>query len=512
MEKIAEKKHLPLFRMIIPAFGINVFTRFARSMTSLGPIMVATMANKMEGWRVEVVDENNWSGSRDKQGLPDHRSLQQKSPATVVGFYCGLSSTIPRVWQLAEFYHIFSVVTIAGGWHAHYRPSEMLNKSIDVVVHGEGEKVIQEILNVVARDGCFFDVPGISFRDDGKQTTNPPEFSETRDLNDLPYPDFGLLRYARKIKYYPIGRIRGCDMNCEFCSVKGKPRWSDAQHLFETVNWLAETRKARRFFLVDDRAEGDLAGTIEFFEMISKRYGRRLSFTVQMRLGAAKNSVLLDVMKNAGVRVVCIGFESPIDEELKAMGKGYSSAKMLEWVKIWRGQGFRIHGMFIFGYPLKEIDGLVDLKERIRRFRRFIRQSRIDTIQILHPVPLVGTELRKRLEQEGMIFPLSVVPWDRYDGNNACFLSNDMTMEEFQKIPMKLMGRFYNFWAFIRIPFKTIAFLADCCIRGWDRWYRDWFRDILKCGGYFLIRRWRRKQEDSDFIKKLEKYQSEQSK
>ena len=507
------KREIRLFRMIVPAsLELNVFSGFISKMTALGPVMVATSVNKVQGWRAEGIDEGNFRGPRDSQGLPDHKALQDRNPATAVGFYCGLSSAIPRVFHLAEFYHKSFAVTIAGGWHAHYQPTEMLENNIDVVVHGDGEYVIWQILSAVEKDGCFADIPGISFWGAGERKTNSSETLEVRDLDDLPHPDFGLLRHAGKIKYYPIGRIRGCDRNCEFCSVKGKPRWSSHQHLFETVNWLVETRRACRFFIVDDRLEGDLAGAIEFFKMVSERYGRRLGFTVQVRLETAQKRELLEAMKNAGVRVVCIGYESPIDEELKAMRKGYLSAKMLEWTRIWRSCGFRIHAMFIFGYPhpQKEISRLVNPKEDVKRFREFIRKSHVDTIQILLPVPLPGTALRERLIEEGRIFPLAIVPWDRYDGNSVCFLPKGMSRRELQEIQMKLMVRFYNLWAFARIPFKTIASPVDCFIWGWDRWYRHWFRDILKAGGYLLVRRWKRGRREGDFIRQLEKYQPDE--
>jgi radical SAM superfamily enzyme YgiQ (UPF0313 family) len=508
MKEIAERKDRPLFRVIIPAFPWdNIFTEIAKSMTALGPIMVATAANKVWGWRVEVVDENNYEGPRNSRGLPNHEVLQARNPAMVVGFYCGLSSTIPRVLELASFYHGFSA-TVAGGWHAHYCPEEMLNGGIDVVVHGAGEEIIQMILGAIAGNGSFADIPGISFWESGQPKTNPPEMLQIRDLDDLPYPDFGLLKWAGRIRHYPTGRIRGCGMKCEFCSVKGKPHWSTPRHLFETVDWLVETRKARHFFLVDDRSEEDLTGTIEFFEMISERYGKRLGFTVQMRLEAAKNTELLEAMRKAGVRTVCIGFESPIDEELKAMHKGYSSASMLEWVRIWRSYGFRIHGMFIFGYPLEETRGLVTAKEMAREFKRFIRKSRIDSVQILHPVPLVGTALRRRLIEEGRIFPLEVVPWDRYDGSYPCFRPNNMTLRELQEIPVKLMKWFYNPMSFIKILLKTVTFPVDYLIRGWDNWHRHWLRDIIRCGGHHLIRRWQRRQGNDVFIEKLEKYEN----
>lgn len=501
-----EEKKWQLFRMVVPVFpNWNIFSGYANRMTALGAVMVATSANKLYGWRVEIIDENNFTGERDEADLPNHQLLHKENPADVVGFYCGLTSTVERVWQLAKLYHQQGVLTIAGGWHAHYCPEEMLRNGIDVVVHGDGEKVIQEILRAFANGESFEDIPGISFLRNGAMITNEPEMLEIQCLDNLPFPDFGLLRHANKIKLYPIGRIRGCRMSCEFCSVKGQPRWSGAQHLFQTVNWLVETRGARKFFIVDDRLEGDSEGTMEFFRLIAERYGKRLRFTVQIRLEAAKNTNLLDVMQKAGVHVVCIGYESPIDEDLRAMHKGYLSSDMLKWTAIYRSYGFRIHGMFIFGYPPGKDRKSIEPKEMVKRFKDFIKKARFFTIQILHPVPIVGTELRKRLENEKRLFPQSWVSWSRYDGSYACFQPDNMTLQELQEIPTELMQWFYSFASFFRIPLRTIVLPIDYLTQGWEQWRYHWWHDVIRYGGHLLLQRWRKRQEKDNFLGKLEK-------
>jgi len=520
MLKIENTGEWPLIRLIAPAFPeVNIFTRYANKMTSFGLIMVATIASKVWGWRVEVIDENNYRGPRDKRGLPDHHVLQREKIASVVGFYCGLTSTMERVFELAEFYKKQGATTLAGGWHVHYCPEEALSRNIDVVVHGDGEVVIRQILGALTGTliadipGISFwfiaDIPGISFLEAGQIKTNAPIMLEVSNLDELPYPDFGLLRYARKINYYPIGRIRGCGMNCEFCSVKGKPRWATAQHLFNTVSWLVETRKARYFFLVDDRLEQDVQSTIEFFRLVARKYGNRLRFTVQIRLEAAKNTELLEAMKAAGVRTVCVGYESPIDEDLKTMRKGYLSSHMIEWTKILR-RYFWVHGMFIFGYPAKEGEESIRLgaQETARRFKRFISQAKIDSIQVMHAVPLVGTDLRARLEKQGRIFPLEFVRWSKYDGNYVCFMPDGMTLAEFQETPLRIMKWFYGPFGFLKVSLRTVAFPLDFLIRGWHRWRRGWWRDVVNYGGHLLIQRWHRKQRVDTFVATLQQYQN----
>ena len=94
----SKKRHR--LRIIIPAYpAFNIYSRIAKGTTALGPVCVASAANEMEGWDVEVIDENNLRryGPKSPSGGADHEFLQKIRPADVVGLYGGLTSTIPRL-------------------------------------------------------------------------------------------------------------------------------------------------------------------------------------------------------------------------------------------------------------------------------------------------------------------------------------------------------------------------------------------------------------------------------
>ena len=94
----------------------------------------------MEKWDVEVIDENNLRryGPRLISGGADHEFLQTQRPCDVAGFYGGLTSTIPRIYELARFYKQKGIVTIAGGQHfCKENIKEALSSGIDYVVIGE---------------------------------------------------------------------------------------------------------------------------------------------------------------------------------------------------------------------------------------------------------------------------------------------------------------------------------------------------------------------------------------
>jgi len=510
------KKRLRL-RIIIPAFpAFNIYSHIANKTTALGPVCVASSVKEMGGWDVEVIDENNLQryGPRSDSVGADHEFLQQHRPADVVGLYGGLTSTIPRLYEIARFYKSKGIVTIAGGQHfVEDNITEALNSCVDYVVIGEGEETIKELLRAIEGKQDVSEIKGIAYLKDEK-----PFYTLKRepiaDFNKLPLPDFSLVRYA-KVKIYPVGRIRGCGMDCEFCTVKGKPRCASPERLLEQISFLLETNDARHFFIVDDLFGQQREETLRFCNMLrdyQKNTGRRLDVAVQIRLDKAKDTELLSAMRQASINTVAIGFESPIEEELTAMNKHLRPEDMIALARIFHKFGFLIHGMFIFGYPLKEgVDFKMSAKERIKRFKSFIYRSKIDTIQILLPGPLPGTELRRRLVRQNRVYPLEDVGWEYYDGNFPLFEPDEpLTAEEMQASIRKIMGKFYQFkYMFIIglhiFSFPALIFFLHNIQLGWRKWYRPWRNNLVRFGGWIIMKQWISQFRKDNFSQRLQR-------
>jgi len=504
-------------RIIIPAYpAFNIYSRIANKTTALGPVCVASAVNEMDGWDVEVIDENNLRryGPKSETGGADHEFLQRQRPADVVGFYGGLTSTIPRLYELARFYKDKGVVTITGGQHfAGDNIAEGLNSSVDYIVVGEGEETIKELLRAIEGKKEKKEVNGIAYLDDGRIVQTPKREVLT-DFDKLPVPDFSLVRYAR-IKLYPVGRIRGCGMDCEFCTVKGKPRYASPERQLECISSLVETKDARHFFIVDDLFGQQRDETIRFCKMLKsyqENIGRRLDTTVQIRLDKAKDPELLLAMRQAGINTLAIGFESPIEEELKAMKKSVRARDMITLARTYHKFGFLVHGMFIFGYPLKEnMSFKMPAKERVEYFRNFIRDAKIDTVQVLLPVPLPGTELRLRLEEQNRIYSKQDVGWEYYDGNFPLFEPDEpLTAVEIQASINKIMGKFYHFKYMLLLglhafSFPALVFSLHNIKAGWKKWYRPWRNNLVRSGGWFVMKGWTSEFKKGKFSQKLEK-------
>lgn len=508
-----------LFRIIVPAFpAFNVYSRIARITTALGPVSVATVAHKTPGWDAEVIDENNYRapGPRTSDGLPDHEALQADRPADVVGFYGGLTSTIPRVYRLAAFYRQRGVLTVAGGQHfVDENIREGLQHGLDYLILGEGEATVYEWLQAV-RDGQPMDtIPGLAFLRDGQliQTEDRPPIT---DFSVLPMPDFSLVRYAR-LRVYPVSWVRGCGMNCEFCTVKGEVRCPPPEYVYRQITHLVEERGARHFFIVDDLFAQQRSAALRLCTMLQayqQRTRLRLDLTVQIRLDKGRDTELLTAMRRAGINTVAIGFESPIPEELSAMRKKTRPEDMIELSRAYHRAGFLVHGMFIFGYPISgRVSVPIPVEERVRRFRTFIRRAQIDTVQVLLAVPAPGTEMTRRLEKEGRIFPRKIVGWEYYDGNFPVFEPDPpLTAEDMQAAVRHILGRFYQFRQALLVVvsvliFPWLVFSLHHLRRAWQEWYRHWRNHRIRFGGWLILRRWTEDLKRGEFLKRLSEAQ-----
>ena len=253
--------------------------------TALGPVTVATAVHEIEGWDVEVIDENNYrrpGRPLNQLGMPDHERLQEERPADLVGLYGGLTSTIPRLYEIARFYRGLGIPTIAGGQHfVDENIPEALQNDVDIVVIGEGEGPSRNSSAPSTADPER-EIAGLAYLREGQVVKTPPRPLLT-EFQHLPVPDFSLVRYA-KISLYPVGRVRGCGMDCEFCTVKGKARYGTPEYLMAQISSLSEIHGAKQFFIVDDLFGQDRLETLRLCHLLrdyQKRVKARFRVSVQ---------------------------------------------------------------------------------------------------------------------------------------------------------------------------------------------------------------------------------------
>ncbi|MFH0988262.1 MAG: cobalamin-dependent protein [Parcubacteria group bacterium] len=490
-------------RFIVPALLVNVFSIV--KIPPLGPVLLASIIFKMFGMDVEIIDENNYSGPVDKDGLPDHHQLQRDDHAAVVCIYCGMTGTMKRAYELASYYYGRGVLTIAGGAHTNMSSEEALDNGFAIVVHGDGEETLVSVFKALMFDGNLTGIPGISYIYDGiVKMRNGEKSVWFWNLDEEPLPRFELFRHLKKPwDILPAVLSRGCAKCCSFCSVHCPPRPYSPEYFLRYIQYCTEKYRVKKFFIVDDWLNGFWQNATEAFKLITQEFGDSLRFTVQIELKTADNVEFLEAMYAAGVRTVCVGMESPVQEDLDAANKKIEAGSMVSQALVLR-KYFWLHAMLIWGLP-NDGPTMLSVGEKIRRFQKLLLETKSCSTQIFPPIPFVGTKMYKDLDAQGRIFPLDVVPWNRKDGTAACFIPTDMTIRELHETPTNLMKWFYReaslYSAFPETPDGSNRFLSR---KNWEEFQTLL---LLRIKSEFIIRAWD-KQNDKDcgYVERLEKF------
>jgi len=249
------------------------------------------------------------------------------------------------------------IMLIVGGYKATEKVEELFEDCplIDIIVRGEGEESIQEILRGVD----YKDILGISYRRNGEITHNPNR--PLPDVNLLPIPDRSLRRndYSLsvngvKIKSWEFDAVlsaRGCPFNCKFCTFNLNPLGQKRDYSARSVDSVIEEisrLKANIIMFSDDNLFTDPKRAEEICDrLIARKIKKR--FFAQARIDIARYPSLLEKMVKAGFKVLLIGIESPHDWILKQLDKGFDQNTVRKSFEVLRKYPFFYNGYFIYG-------------------------------------------------------------------------------------------------------------------------------------------------------------------
>jgi hopanoid biosynthesis associated radical SAM protein HpnJ len=289
------------------------------------------------------------------------------------------------------------------GPHVTVRPEESLKASpaIDFVARREFDYSVAEF----AMGRKIEEIDGISFRKNGRIVHNPDR-PPIEDLDALPFVveifkrDLDFTRYHIPYLLYPYVSFytsRGCPALCTFClwpQTMSGHRWRTRSN----ENAVAEVRRAlelfpeaREIFFDDDTFTWQKSRVIELCEKLKPL---RFTWSCNSRVNADYET--LKAMKEAGCRLLVVGFESGDPTILKNIRKGATVEQALRFMKDCKRLGITVHGDFQIGHP-----GETD--ETIERTIRFAMQLDPKTMQVSISHPFPGTEFFDYLEKHGYL-------------------------------------------------------------------------------------------------------------
>jgi anaerobic magnesium-protoporphyrin IX monomethyl ester cyclase len=146
----------------------------------------------------------------------------------VLGVYTNLMTRATVLWLAAEAKKHGWIVVLGGPESANY-PAEYLAHGADVIVVGEGEQTMAELLPALAQRGPhrLHGLHGTVFRDEFGLVVHNPERAQIDDIDSLPWPDRAQIDQQRYIDiwrtHHGMGSVnlitaRGCPYKCKWCS------------------------------------------------------------------------------------------------------------------------------------------------------------------------------------------------------------------------------------------------------------------------------------------------------
>lgn len=400
--------------------------------------------------RVYSQDVFHWPGEHLKNFL-DNEKFDIVGVGAIAGYY-----------QYRKLLEISKAVNasknrpfyVLGGHGPAPEPEYFLKKTkADVIVRGEGEYTLLEIIDALKKKRTLFSIEGIAFMEEGRcciTQDRPP----IRDIDKIPYPAWDLfpMEHHTKLRFVhmadddicaPVLTGRGCPFKCNFCyrMVKGY-RARATKSIVEEISILKKNYNVSYIMFSDEL----LMISPERAEEISKgiiKSGLKVRWSCNGRLNFAKPDIL-KLMKKAGCVFVNYGIESMDEKALKAMNKSLTVKEIHKGIENTLSAGISPGFNIIFG-------NIGENKESLRKGLDFLLKyndyAQMRTIRPVTPYP--GSPLYYHAIKKGLLKDCEDF-YERKHINsdllsvNFTDLSDDEVYSELRKVNSVLIKKYYE--------------------------------------------------------------------
>ena len=284
------------------------------------------------------------------------------------------------------------------------QPGESLQQGapIDFVARNEFDFTCLEVAE--GRDLSTID--GISYRDSNGRLQHNKDRAILQDMDQLPFVTDVYKRDLR-IEDYFIGYLmhpyisiytgRGCKSRCTFClwpqTVGGHTYRvrSPAHVAAEIKQCMRDFPQVREFFFDDDTFTDNLPRA----EAIALELGK-LGVTWSCNAKANVPRSTLKILKDNGLRLLLVGYESGNQQILHNIKKGLRIDVAKQFTKDCHELGVKIHGTFILGLP-------GETKETIEETIKYAVEINPHTMQVSLAAPYPGTFLYDQAVENGWL-------------------------------------------------------------------------------------------------------------
>jgi len=412
--------------------------------------LAAFLESKNKGVEIEVLDCQ--AKHLDWKGL--EKRIESFDPDIVASSALATCNTYVAVRALETAKTVNpNILTIAGGQYFTVMAQESLETypEIDVIVRGEGEQTLTELVQAFAEKKPFSGVEGISFRRNGKILHSSPR-PLIENLDSLPFPGYHFVEdvvheyhftamAGPRTRYALVEGSRGCPHRCTFCTQwrhwEGRWRAKSPKRIADEMEFCYQNYGSRFIWLTDDnfgfgKRAGDLAD-----EIIRRGISDDMMWFVQIRCDdVVRHCDLLPKMRKSGLRWVLLGVESHSPSTLKTFDKGINPEDAKMAVRLLKENDIFAHTMFIIGEHK-------DSAESIKSLREFVNDLDPDLAIFAILTPFPGTDIFEEAKRNGWIKDWN---WANYDMVHAIMPTESLSREEVQEELYKCYRSFYGSW------------------------------------------------------------------
>ena len=332
-----------------------------------------------------------------------------------------------RIAKIAKSINPGTVV-ILGGPHASMAPREALNacQEIDVVVRGEGEETLVELLHSIKHRRYLAGIAGTVMRQrdadrfgvrhregDGLPVLQPNTQTDgfidggareyMSDLNKQPFPHESAPKCLKDFEKYPLEAFqyifatRACPYNCFFCGSRNiwgrQTRWRTAENVGREFAALKKLG-LRHVHFDDDTFGVKRSYILELCDEIQKQApGMTWSCELHTKLCTEKT---IPAMAKGGCKSVQVGIESGSNWMLKEMRKNTRIEESLAACKLIKEYGIHLSTFFIVGFPQ-------ETEETLAETVRAMKSVHADRLIYSIFTPYPGTETFEDCKRRGLI-------------------------------------------------------------------------------------------------------------
>jgi radical SAM superfamily enzyme YgiQ (UPF0313 family) len=328
-----------------------------------------------------------------------------------------------------------SFITLVGT-HVSALPEEalMLNQKVDAVARHEYDDTLADLASTLKEGKTLEGVAGISYKN-GARVIHNPQRPYLQDLDAIPFVSRAYKKFLNIENYfnpnalYPMVTIttsRGCPFPCTYCvypqTLMGRGfRFRSPENVVEEMAYIVENfPQAKAVFFEDDTMTVNKQRCREISGLILKK-GVRISWTANARVGL--DCETMKIMKEAGCRSLCVGFESGNQNILDNIKKKIRLEELEQFMIGARRAGILIHGCFMAGLP-------GETKETLNETLNLAKKLEPDTVQFYPLMVYPGTEAYNWYQKKGFLQTTDFSKWITPEGlHNTVIRVGSLTPE-----------------------------------------------------------------------------------